>query len=238
MNNRAKFGCFPAILCWDQYFRRNEEHSLRNEDREGGDILPEVSWKAALLKGLFSAVTCLSLLFSYVYQVFLLPCLEYASAVWDNCYSFDSKSFEHTQLSLARCVGSLHNLSFVNFSKYCLLQVLGWASFARRQRRSKLLPSFDLLDLVQGCGPPLFCEKLLSASSGCCHGVRCLCSFEVPVCSSSSYFSSFLPPCLILSNSLPVSITSCSFLFFCFFCWFAFCWRQTFFCLSPLTVTS
>ena len=170
-------------------------------------LLTGVSWKVALLKRLLFRCYLPLSVFSYLYTVLLRPCLEYASVVWDNCSSSDTHSLERIQLSLARSAASLHHFSAFNFSKSCLLQLLGWPTLAWRRRRSKLLHFWHL---VQRRGPPGLCNKLLSVSSRCSYSLRNLSSFEVPACSSSSHLSSFLPSCIILWNSLPAPITSCT----------------------------
>ena len=149
--------------------------------------------------------------FSFLYTALLRPCdcLQYATAVWDDCSSHDSHSLERIQLSLARSALSLHShSSALTLPKMSLLRTLGWPTLAWRwRRRSKLLLFWQL---VHGLGPPCLQEKLSSASSRCKYSLQNPKCMEVPLCSTSAHLSSFLPSCSILWNTLPASVISCS----------------------------
>ena len=152
-------------------------------------------------------VISLFLFFSFLYTALLGPCLEYSTAVWDNCSAHDAYSLERIQLSLARSAAALHmHCSAHSLSKSSPLQILNWPTLAWRRRRSKLILFWQL---VHGLGPPPL-RKLSFVSSRCSYNLRNSNSPEVPSCSGSSHLSSFLPSCCLLWNRLPVSITSCS----------------------------
>ena len=171
-------------------------------------LVSRVSWKVALLKRLLFRCRLSLHIFSFLYTTLLRPCLEYSTAVWDNCSAHDAHSLERIQLSLARSALALHsNCSPLAFSKVDLLRALGWPTLAWRRRRCKLLLFWQL---VHGIGPPCLHEKLSSVSTRCNYRLRKPKSIEVPSCSTSAHLSSFLPSCTILWNTLPVSVTSCS----------------------------
>lgn len=170
------------------------------------NLTKNVSWKFALLKRLYFRCQLSLSTLSRVYTTLVRPCLEYASAVWDNCSSLDSHSLEKLQLSLARSVLRAH-CSFSSTSKANLLQLMGWQTLAWRRRRSKLLLFWKL---ANGKGPPSLSSKLASASSRCNYNLRNPSSVQVQLCSSSAHLSSFLPSTSVLWNSLPASITASS----------------------------
>ena len=114
-------------------------------------------------------------------------------------------TLERIQLPRARCAASLHHLSPLNLSKSCPLKILGWSILAWRRQRSKHLASLSTPWSSSSLSQASLCFLSLFF-----YGLRNLCSFEVPVCSSSFHSSSFLPSCIILWNSLSASFTSCS----------------------------
>ena len=88
------------------------------------------------------------------------------------------------------------------------LRRIGWPTLAWRRRRQKLSVLWDLL---QQRGPPKLCDKVpRTAAQRCDYSLRNSSSPAIPLCRTFHRQNSFLPASLVLFNSLPASVTSCS----------------------------
>lgn len=172
------------------------------------NVVRSVGWKVSLLKRLAFGTRISLPVLSMLYKTLVRPCFEYAGCVWDGCSSGDAILLERIQLSLARAFLAVHLGSDTSstFSKRHLLLLLGWPTLGWRRRQQKLI-HFWLLK--NGVGPPSLSAKLpASASDRCSYNLRSLHSSAVPLCSTSSHLSAFLPSTCIIWNSLPVSVVS------------------------------
>lgn len=174
------------------------------------NVVRSVGWKVSILKRLAYGSRISTPVFTMLYKTLVRPCLEYAGCVWDGCSSHDASMLERLQLSLARAILSTHlGTAYVStLPKRQILLLLGWPTLAWRRRQQKL--AFFWL-LKNGVGPPGLREKLpASASDRCSYSLRSSHSSAVPLCSTSSHLSAFLPSTCIIWNSLPASVASAS----------------------------
>ena len=140
-----------------------------------------------------------------LYLSLVRPALEYAAPVWDSCSRHDSLSLERVQLAVARAILRASRRSHHNVD---VLSKIGWPSLAWRRRRYKLLLLWDLL---HGGGPPSLRDQVPSSVSVRSHySFRNPLSLSFPTCRTSHRLKSFLPSTIVLFNSLPSSVVSCS----------------------------
>ena len=92
-------------------------------------------------------------------------------------------------------------------SNVSVLKEIGWPTLAWRRRRYKLLLFWNLLNRQ---GPPSLQSKLPPLASERATQTLRKNTFRQAVCKTSRRLRSFLPSCIALWNSLPVSCTSCS----------------------------
>ena len=130
--------------------------------------------------------------------------LEYAGPVWDACSRTDSLRLERAQLSIARAILRASRQSLSNRD---VLTRIGWPTPAWRPRRRRY-KFFLFWQLTKGQGPPpLAVPACVSTRASQTLRKR---TIEMPLCRLELRRRSFLPSCITLWNSLPLSITSCS----------------------------
>ena len=128
--------------------------------------------------------------------------LEYAGPVRDACSRTDSLRLEGAQLSIARAI---LRASRQTLSSRDVLTRIGLPTLAWRRSRYNL---FLFWQLTNGQGPPpLAVRACVSTRASQTLWKRAI---EMPLCRSELRRRSFLPLCITLWNSLPLSITSCS----------------------------
>lgn len=82
---------------------------------------------------------------SKLYLTFVRPVLEYASVVWDNCFSAEIEKLEKLQLHAAKIVTRLPILA----SKESVYLETGWESLSKRREIAKLITMYKIhLNLV------------------------------------------------------------------------------------------
>ena len=165
-------------------------------------LLQCVSYKVYILKRPAYRCNSGSEFVAHLYLTLVCPVLEYAGPVWDACTRPDSLRLERAQLSIARAqfsekVGN-HFLTDV-------LTRIDRPTLARRRHRYKRF-LFWQLTKGQGSPPPAVSAYVSMRESQSLHKR----TIEVPLCLSELRRRSFLPSCITLLNSLPLSITSCS----------------------------
>ena len=165
-------------------------------------LLQRVSYKVYILKRLAYRCNSGSEFVAHLYLTLVRPVLEYAGPVWDACSRTDSLRLERAQLSIARAILRASRQSLSNRD---VLTRIGWPTLAWRRRRYKL---FLFWQLTKGQGPPpLAVPACVSTRASQTLRKR---TIEMPLCRSELRRWSFLPSCITLWNSLPLSITSCS----------------------------
>ena len=165
-------------------------------------LLQRVSYKVYILKRLAYRCNSGSEFVAHLYLTLVRPVLEYAGPVWDACSRTDSLRLERAQLSIARLILRASRQSLSNRD---VLTRIGWPTLAWRRRRYKL---FLFWQLTKGQGPPpLAVPACVSTRASQTLRKR---TIEMPLCRSELRRRSFLPSCITLWNSLPLSITSCS----------------------------
>ena len=132
------------------------------------------------------------------------PALEYASVLWDGCNQHDRLALERLQLAIARSILSCSRRDYHNQD---VLRLIGWPTLAWRRRRQSLL---TLWDLLHGQGPSDLAQSIpKTAPTRAAYAFRNA-SIAFPRCKTEHRLKSFLPASIVLYNSLPASISSCS----------------------------
>jgi hypothetical protein len=84
--------------------------------------------------GLKSTSHCFAQYLNEIYVTYILPLLEYACELWDECCSRDADKLEQLQFEAARIITGLPKFA----SKESLYFETGWETLSCRQRRRKL----------------------------------------------------------------------------------------------------
>ncbi len=139
-----------------------------------------------------------------LYLSLVRPVLEYAGPVWDSCPKSDVVTLERVQLAIARAIIRQGRATMSNRN---VLATIGWPTLAWRRRRFKLLLFWKL---IQEQGPPALRSQVPpSAYSRTTHCLR-RSTIAFPVCRSKQRLTSFIPSAILIWNSLPLPITSCT----------------------------
>ena len=165
-------------------------------------LLQRVSYKVYILKSLAYRCNSGSEFVAHLYLTRVRLVLEYAGPVWDACSRTDSFRLERAHLSIAR---ALLRASRQSLSNRNVLTRIGWPTLAWRHRRYKL---FLFWQLTKGQDPPQLAVPAC-VSTRVSQTLRKR-TIEMPLCCSELRRRSFLPSCITLWNSLPLSITSWS----------------------------
>ena len=167
------------------------------------NLIRRVSCKVYMVKRL--VYRCGSNAFvRHLYISLVRPVLEYARPVWDSCTLENCLRIERLQLSVARAILRASRRTKPNVS---VLGDIGWPTLAWRRRRYELLLFWKLLNRQ---GPLSLQSKLPPLASKRATQTLRKNTFRQAVCKTSRRLLAFLPSCIALWNSLPVSCTSCS----------------------------
>ena len=165
-------------------------------------LLERISYKVYILKRLAYRCNSGTEFVAHLYLTLVRPVLENAGPVWDACTRTDSLRLERAQLSIARAILRASRQSLSNRD---VLTRISWPTLAWRRRRYKLVLFWQL---TKGQGPPpLAVPACVSTRASQTLRNR---TTEMRLCRSELRRRSFLPSCITLWNSLPLSITSCS----------------------------
>ena len=137
-----------------------------------------------------------------IYFTFILPILEYADVVWDNCTEQQSLSLEKIQLEAGRIVSGTTKL--VGTDK--LYAELGWLKLSERRNLHKLFLFFKM-DNGQA---PLYLTGLIPPRVGDVsnYPLRNSDNYVSINTDTCSYANSFLPSTINAWNNLPASVKS------------------------------
>ena len=134
-----------------------------------------------------------------LYFSFILPCLEYASVVWDGCTQTD-RDLESIQLAAARIITGA--MSRTSHSK--IYEETGWETLSERRRKQKLVLMFKI---VNGLAPEYLCNLIpQTAGERNAYNIRSRQTITPPIARKNIHYNSFLPSTIREWNLLSRSI--------------------------------
>ena len=166
-------------------------------------LLQRVSYKVHILKRLAYRCNSGNEFVAHLYFYFD-SCTPRSGVRWPGLGCLQSYGFLATRArSIVDC--AYLRASRQSLSNRDVLTKIGWPTLAWRRRRYKL---FLFWQLTKGQGPPpLAVPACVSTRASQTLRKR---TIEMPLCRLELRRRSFLPSCITLWNSLPLSITSCS----------------------------
>ena len=132
-----------------------------------------------------------------IYTFFVLPILEYADIVWDNCTLSDKAELDKIHYEAGRIVTGATNL--VSIDK--LLTDLGWETLQERRNKHKLIQIYKMThrltpDYLASLIPPQVGDTMQ-------YNLRNAHNVNLVSARTTLYYNSFLPSTLREWNSLP-----------------------------------
>lgn len=137
-----------------------------------------------------------------MYKSFILPILDYADVIWDNCAEYLADLLEDLHMDALRTItGSVRGTSHAK-----LLVESGFCSLRERRRRHKIILFFKIINgtcpaYLSNLAPPLV------STINPYHRRRPLERLE-PMCKTELYHKSFIPSTTAIWNKLPDYVKS------------------------------
>ena len=139
---------------------------------------------------------------SKIYKTYILPILEYACELWDDCCIRDTQKLECLQLEAARIVTGLPIYS----SAESLYFETGWSKLEDRRKSRKL----NLFYKIENNMAPTYLSDCLPTTIGetVTYNLRNNDDYRTQRCRLQTSSKSFFPSTIKLWNSLPDSVKS------------------------------
>ena len=129
-----------------------------------------------------------------LYTSFILPQLDYACVLYDNCSQSLKSRLDHFQRNAAVAC----TRAYRNTSTSALYKELGWQSLQTRRDYFKLLYIFKI---VKGNSPE-YMQKTLPPHTNQRYSLRNFINIPIPLCKSEAHRTSFIPSAIKLWNNL------------------------------------
>ena len=135
-----------------------------------------------------------------IYLSFIIPLLEYADVIWDNCTAYEKLELDKIQNEAARIVSGAIKVVSTN----ALYLELGWERLETRRRKPKLVLFFKMVNELS----PLYLSSLVPSLVGNTSRYNLRNANDMTTLDSrtSCYFNSFLPSVVREWNTLPLEM--------------------------------